>query len=291
VVAPGMLQNPAVRRWLGGVEPAWTLLDQPSFDALRRPLPPDGGGPIRLAADLAPGEVERSPVASNALLLLRAAAVGSGLTLTATGNLSRSVVAEMVDRFRWPGFDKAEAFRFHKVVNEPDFLPLSFIRRLAEAAGLLRKSKGHLRATPRGRALTAETDRRALPAILFHLALWHLDLSDLGRGLHGRWPQPDVGIVIWSLSVAAGDWQSRERLTRLCTIPINGVLDTAWDTASFAMEARILRPLLWFGLLEHREGAIEGRRFERLHLYRKAELFDRFVSFDVQLEAISAPRH
>ena len=26
MVAPGMLRNPAVRAWLGGLEPAWTLL-------------------------------------------------------------------------------------------------------------------------------------------------------------------------------------------------------------------------------------------------------------------------
>jgi hypothetical protein len=61
-----MFQNPAVKRWLGGVEPAWTLLDQASFEALRRPLSRTGGGPVRLAADLTPDEVERSPVASNA---------------------------------------------------------------------------------------------------------------------------------------------------------------------------------------------------------------------------------
>ena len=34
MVAPGMLQNPAVRNWLGGIVPAWTLLDQGSFEAL-----------------------------------------------------------------------------------------------------------------------------------------------------------------------------------------------------------------------------------------------------------------
>jgi hypothetical protein len=27
VIAPGMLQNPSVKTWLAGVEPAWTLLD------------------------------------------------------------------------------------------------------------------------------------------------------------------------------------------------------------------------------------------------------------------------
>ena len=45
--------------------------------------------------------------------------------------------------------------------------------------------------------------------------------------------------MLWSLSVAATAWQPRERLSRMCTIPINGVLDQAWDTASFAMEAQI----------------------------------------------------
>ena len=34
MVAPGMLQTPSVLTWLGGIEPAWTLLDQDSFYAL-----------------------------------------------------------------------------------------------------------------------------------------------------------------------------------------------------------------------------------------------------------------
>jgi hypothetical protein len=28
MTAPGMLQNPSVRKWLGGIEPAWILLVQ-----------------------------------------------------------------------------------------------------------------------------------------------------------------------------------------------------------------------------------------------------------------------
>lgn len=35
MTAPGMLQNPSVRKWLGVIEPAWTLLDHDSFSALR----------------------------------------------------------------------------------------------------------------------------------------------------------------------------------------------------------------------------------------------------------------
>jgi hypothetical protein len=290
MVAPGMLQNPSVKNWLGGIEPAWALLDQASFDALRRPPSPTAG-PIRLASDLTRGEVQQSAVARNALILLRAAASGPGLKMTATGNLSRAVVAEMCERFTWPGFDKAEAFRFHKVINEPDFLPLLFVRHVAEAGTLLRRRKGFLRTTPAGRRMLEEPNQRALQAVLFHIAFWHLDLGYLGRDLHPGWPQHDIGIVLWSLSVAAPDWEPPERLTRLCTMPINGVLDREWDTGTFVMEARILRPLQWFGLLEHRREDVAGNRFEKRRFYRKTALFDRFLSFDVMFETVGARHH
>jgi hypothetical protein len=34
MVASGYLENPEVRRWLNGVEPAWTMLEFRSFDSL-----------------------------------------------------------------------------------------------------------------------------------------------------------------------------------------------------------------------------------------------------------------
>src|SRR3954467_12770777 len=35
MVAAGFLENPEVRRWLNGVEPAWTMLEFNSLNALR----------------------------------------------------------------------------------------------------------------------------------------------------------------------------------------------------------------------------------------------------------------
>ena len=290
LVAPGMLQNPAVKLWLGGIEPAWTLLDYESFNALRNP-PSPGDGPIRLEANLTRDEIQQSSVARNALVLLRAAAIGPGLKLTATGNLGRGVVAEMVDAFVWPGFDRAYEFRLHKVVNEPDFMPLYFIRHAAETCKLLRKYKGHLRITPAGRRLLDDANVGAVQAILFHTVFWHLNLSYLGGGLHGAWPIADAGIVLWSLSVAATEWQSREHLTRASTVPINGVLEAEWDTGSMAMEARVLRPLAWFGLLEHRKSEPTGTPAEPTHVYRRTALFDRFLAFQVTLEIEGGVRH
>jgi len=285
-----MLEIPDAKAWLGGIEPAWALLDQDSFVALHRP-PMAPGSAIHLARDLSPDEIGQSAVASRMAILLRGAKEAPGLKLTATGNLSRGVVADMLDRFAWPDFDKEKAFRFNKVVNEHDFFPLLFIRQIAEAMRFLRKSKGHVRASPLGRAALDDANLPALQALLFHATMWHVDLSDFGRGLHGCWPQGDMGVVLWSLSVAANDWQSPERLTRMCTIPINSVLAAEWDSSSMMMEARILRTLHWFGLLDHKREAIKGQRFGELHYYRKTALFDRFISFDVKTKASAAIRH
>jgi hypothetical protein len=69
---------------------------------------------------------------------MRQAIERGGLPLTATGNLSRAVVAEMRKLIEWPGYDQDNAFRLHKVINEPDFLPLHVVRLLAETAKLVR---------------------------------------------------------------------------------------------------------------------------------------------------------
>jgi hypothetical protein len=141
-----------------------------------------------------------------------------------------------------------------------------------------------------GRDLLKDARQRALQAILVHITFWHADLSNFGRGMFGSWPQFDSGVLFWSLSVCAADWQTPEKLTRLCAIPVIGVLESTRDTGSMLMEARILRPLLWFGLLDRWE-EIPGVRLGRRHFYRKSPLFDRFFAFDVLLERPSAPGH
>jgi hypothetical protein len=191
----------------------------------------------------------------------------------------------------WPDFDHPAVFEFNKVINEPDFLPLHFVRHVTQAATLLRRHKGHLKISPAGRRLIEAPNFRALQAVLFHTAFWHFDLGVLGRGVRHGWLQRDAGIILWCLSVSANDWQSPTRLSRLCAIPINRVLDQKWDTASYAMEAQMLRPLQWFGLLEHREVKSDTDMFAQQHFYRKASLFDRFLSFEVRMEGAGAMRH
>jgi hypothetical protein len=80
-------------------------------------------------------------------------------------------------------------------------------------------------------------------------------------------------------------------LTRLCTVPTIGVLEAQWDSGAMAMESRVLRPLLWFGLMEYRREEIEGSCIGARHFYRKTSLFDRMISFEVGLEGLAGIQH
>src|SRR5262249_53758957 len=135
MVAADFLQDPRVPGWLDGGEPAWTLLTFESLRALRHE-PSAVQTAIRIANDLRIGEIAGSPVARNTLILR------VGLPLTATGNLSRAVVAEMCKLIEWPDYDQADAFRFNKVINEPDFLPLYVVRQLGRFPRLSSRLNG-----------------------------------------------------------------------------------------------------------------------------------------------------
>ena len=290
MVAADFLQDPQVRQWLDGVEPAWTLLTFESLRALREE-PSTVQTAIRIANDLGADEIAGSPVARNTLILLRQTIERGGLPLTATGNLSRAMVAEMCKLVEWPDYDQADAFRFNKVINEPDFLPLHIVRTLAQAATLVRAQRGKLSATPLGKSMLSEAQQGSLPAILFHIMFWRMDLGYFGRSVLGSWPQEDIGVVLWSLSVSDGEWQTSEKLTRLCSIPEPAIMSGTWDRSTYAMEAKVLRPLLWFGLLEYRNEKIAESRFEARHYYRKTVLFDRLVTFDVRMDFAGSLRH
>ena len=281
MVAPAFLQNPEVRRYLNGIEPAWTMLEFDSFSALGHE-PSVINQAIRLDPNLTETDLSGSAVTRTARILLEHANP-AGLKLTQTGNLSRAVVAEMIEVIEWPGFDKDELFQFNKVINEPDFLPVHFVRVLMQATKLVRKNRGNLMPTSVGKKVLAPERHGTLQARLFHIAFWHLNLGYFDRNPIDSWPQSDAGIVLWSLCVSANDWQTPEILTRLCTVPVHRrFLESAWDLGSYATEARILRPLVWFGLLEQKSEKAKGL-IDR-HLYRKTPLFDRFLKFKVSIE-------
>jgi hypothetical protein len=286
MVKPDFLREPLVRQWLDGVEPAWTLL---TMDGLRSLI--HERSTIRIADDLSAAETTASAAARNTLILLRKLVERGGLALTETGKLSRAVVAELGELFEWPNFDRALMLEYNKVTNETDYLPLHVVHLLARGAKLVRPRRRKLLATPLARSFLDEPRQGSLQAMLFRTMFWRINLAYFGGSLRSPWPQTHTGVVLWSLSVSAGDWLTSAKLARLCTIPEPEMLmvDKAWPI--YSTEARILRPLMWFGLLEHRSEDIPGRPYESLDYYRKSALFDRLLAFDVKMDPAERLRH
>ena len=272
-----------VSDWPGGVGPVWTLLDPASLQALRAE-PSAENDALRLASDLADEELGESVFVRNALVVLEHAAAESFVWLTDKGSFGRETVAWMREAMTWPDMEATEQFRERKALREQDVWELHLLHRLVDGAGMVDGRAGMLLSTDLGREMLEPGRRGALQARLFRQAFWRTDLSQFvrggePRGLPGSWPQGDIGVILWSLSAVADEWQRNDTLTALCTDLDDTVPTAPWNPAATMFAWRIVRPLWWFGLIERSptEHPTEAPR------WRKSALFDRFLSFDVRL--------
>lgn len=289
LVKPGFLQNDDVIAWLGGVEPYWTYLDFESYGRLRR-RPGEDGRALNLAADLTVAEAGAMPIVAALLHLLRMAE-RRPVALTASGCLSRAAVVELAEIVDGPAFDLSLIRSVTKVLNEADVWPAELLRIIAIEMRLLRRAGKTLVPTAKGRTLLGTFGAGDLAARLFEIVFWRTNLGRWDACPVPSWPQGDIGIIVWVLSHVAADWQTPERLARLATIPVIGVLEAKPDVAGLALELRILRMLALFGLLDAEIEPGSPERFLAKRRYRKTPLFDRFFSFDVTLEPIDGARH
>ena len=264
--------------WLDGVEPAWTVLEPARWEALMRE-PSAENGALRLTGDLTDTELERSAIVRNALVLLRAAAHGAGLELTARGYLTRANVAALREAMDWPGCAFEERRRAGKRVGEAHVGELRLVRALLEEARCVETARGgRLRASRRGHALLAGA-KGALFAELFRLAFWRVSLNLFGKAECGSWPQPQIGMALWALSTTGDRFQGTRALMVLSVIPDDAVSRRPEWVATTLFSLRVLRPLWWFGLVECRE---RGEDLDDAR-WRKTVLFDRFLNFATDL--------
>lgn len=263
------------------------LLDWPSVERLtnrRKGALPEA---VVLASDLAAvaDRIGAVPLVVSTRQMLGRAVAEQGLTLTATGNLSRADVRALFDALSWPDYDKAHVLEFNKVLNEPDVHPVAFTRTVVEAGKLLRRRGSRLMATRPAKALLGDGQEAALFRLLIEVLLWRVNLAYFDRASYGHWPQDHIGVVLWALASAAADWRRSGDLVEFCTMPDPGAQRDLPDHATWAFEARVLRPLTALGLLDVTadESSPEPRRWGP-RLWRKSSLYDRVLSFDVRLE-------
>jgi hypothetical protein len=289
MVRPGFLQNDSVIRWLGGVEPYWTYLDFQSYCRLRR-SPDEDDRALRLASDLTATEAGSSPIVAALLHLLRMAEA-QPVSLTSSGCLSRAAVVELAEIVDGPAFDLSLIRSVTKVLNEQDVWPAELLRVIAVDMPLLRRAGKTLVPTAKARKLLGTGGAGDLAARLFEILFWRINLGRWDGCPVPTWPQGDLGIIVWALSHVASDWETPDRLARLTTVPVIGVLEAERDFSGLALELRILRMLALFGLLDAEPALQSAGRFLARRRYRKTPLFDRFLSFDVTLEPIEGLRH
>ena len=267
--------------WPGGVEPVWTLLEPESARALR--AEPGADNPtLRLAADLPDEAFGESAFVRNALVAFEVIGEEFLPSLTEKGRFGRDMVASMRKEMTWPGMEATEQYRTGKALREGDVWELHLLHRLMGQAGLVDRRAFLGQVTPLGHEMREAGRRGALQALLFRHLFWRADLSQFvetsPRGLPGRWPQDDIGVILWGLSNVAGEWQSVDTLRALTTVRDDAVARMHWNAEGSMFVGRVLGPLRWFGLLEYRGPA------ETLEVgWRKTPLFDRFLSFDVRL--------
>ncbi len=272
------------------IPPAWAHLQPASLKAL---LEPPGRVPqaLRLTPYNVPFEAAlQAPMVIAARLLLELAVAKGGLVLTPAGALKRVDVWHVFDQTEWPGYDKATTLAVNKVINEDDAYGVLFTRIALQAAGLLRKRSGVLKASKAGKALLAPEAAPALLAELFEAVFWKINLQDFDGNPIEFWPQHHVGVILWSLSVTAHQWSNAAALMHACTIM--DTLDNVPrpDLPEFAMVSRVLRPLTWLGVLEGRKKKRQsGWGFDED--LRKVPLFGQLMEFEVSMNEFNGARH
>lgn len=238
-------------------------------------------GPIRLNQSLSLSDLSGCLVLNHARLVLEHMAADTGIKLTNTGNFSRKFVEQMVQEFRWPGFESEVIWRLNKVLNEPDYAPLDFLHAVIDLAGLGRKYKGTFRLNRLGRSLLPPEVAGELNAVLFEATCNRYNLAYLdGRPIKENF-QPQIGLTLFLMSKLADTPKSPDELLAITTLPIDPPQSDHPFLPAAIFRVRVLRYLEWFGLLEKVRLAANDQIGQQ-HLYQKTPLFDRFLSFDVE---------
>ncbi len=158
---------------------------------------------IFISSDLSEQELTDSPLAINGIKILRYAEQSGGIPLTQSlGAFHRKCVEWAAHEFRWPGFEPEVLYSVNKVLNEPDFPPLSILHQALQDLRLIRYYKGKAVLTKAGRSILG--NQGALQAFLTE---WILG-APLQETL-----SPETAALFWDLrhmlgvvSNRMGDW-------------------------------------------------------------------------------------
>ena len=235
-------------------------------------------GPLIMVNEsLGATDLAGSPMCINAMKVLSYMRDNDGIALTKSGAFYRKFVTWAAKEFRWPGHEANELYRFNKVLNEPDFLPLAIMHELLVSARLIRRYKDTALLSQAGKRIIG--DHGALQAELFDTYFTAFDHWSSER-FSIDYDDADIVHFLGVTKHNLDDWMPMAELAEMC-LPLDLIshfhFSPVTDTCYY-LHISVVRPLLWLGLLEQnsddeRRAMIEDRR------YRKTILFDRFLHF------------
>jgi hypothetical protein len=252
------------------LEPIWSHLDADSFSGLmgERRLP----AAVRIVKGEAVAPAD-SPLLGVADTILARARKQDGLRLTASGFLGLDEVKAIFETVPWDETEKDMIRAVCRVIHERDFTALRFARMALQEAGLLRRRKGRL--LPR----KGSPDASSLFPEIVSSTFWGVDLAGLDGVPLSHWPQGHVGLTLWAISACGLQWTAQRDLMALTTFPCRTLDRVDGETMMSAFQLRVLRPLVWLGLMEMEHPWNFSARGEPR--VRKSSHYDRVFQFAV----------
>lgn len=242
---------------------------------------------VYLSPALHQDELAASPLAINGMKLLQYVEQNVGIPLTQSlGAFHRKCVEWAAHEFQWPGYEPEILYSVNKVLNEPDFPPLSILHWAVQDLRLIRHYKGRAVLTKRGRSILG--NHGELQAVV---AEWML-AAPLQESL-----TPEAAAMFWDLrhmlgiiSTRLGDWVTLGDYTEWALpvelFPARGPLGPRHEAGWFIAH-NLVRPLTWLGVLENSPQNVPAMSMMNRQ-FRKTVLFDKFfrIGLPIGIEAV-----
>ena len=243
---------------------------------------------IGINSHVTEADLQCSPLCVNSMKLMVYAHENGGIPLTKSGAFNRKFVHWAAVEFDWKDYTADHLYQINKVLNEDDFLPLMVMHDLLGMAKIGRHYKGKFVLTPKGRKLIG--DHRQLQQSLFQTLLYDYNLGNLDRIPDDN--HPDWQIYMGVMDREIVDWVTiGHMLNVFYGMEIEGKdFSSSEFRAAMWFSSRVVRPLVWLGLLESEERDFRTTIYERK--IRKTPLWSKWLRFDHQHAAnINRPIH
>ena len=238
------------------------------------------GSGIWLNHRLTVDQVQRSAMFGNGRVLIEAIDAGD-VEATDRGYLNRRSVTYLLERLDLPpGY--VEGIRsVNKVINEQDVWPLHVLRAVLEAGEFITLDRRSFEVSDGGRSFLWDELAGEAYARLFEVFFRTFDLAYLDRLGPFEILQATVPVCLYVLSHEAPKWRTAEHLVPYMVHPRTRrrLPERRWANFQVGLlEARVLKPLASFGLLQMRQR--EDAQGAEVNEYRKTDLFDEFLRIE-----------